>query len=75
MKKYVKLDERSVFLVSLENVNGKTKLSLTDRTSHDESYYCPECPQRFANTSIYVDKYRLLELADYIYEYCQETDK
>jgi len=69
MKKYVKLDEQSIFLVGLKNVNGKTMMSLVDRTSHSESYDCKE--GRFANTSIYVDKYRLLELADFIYEYCK----
>jgi len=71
MKKYVKLDDRSVFLVGLENVNGKTMLTLIDRTSHDEDYDGSD-KGRFANTSIYVDKYRLLKLADYIYEYCKK---
>ena len=71
MKKYIKLDEQSIFLVGLKNVNGKTMMSLVDRTSHSESYDCKDHPRRFANTSIYVDKYRLLELADFIYEYCK----
>ena len=72
MKKYVKLDDRSIFLVGLENVNGKHILNLTDKTSHDESYDSSD-KGRFANTSIYVDKYRLLKLADFIYEYCNEN--
>ena len=71
MKKYVKLDDRSVFLVSLENVDGKTMMTLVDKTSHSQSYDGSD-KGRFANTSIYVDKYRLLELADFIYEYCKE---
>jgi len=72
MKKYVKLDDRSIFLVGLENVDGQTRLTLIDKTSHDESYDSRD-KGRFANTSIYVDKYRLLELADFIYEYCNEN--
>ncbi len=69
-KHYCKLDEVDNITVE-ENVDGQTRLTLTDRTSHDESYDSRD-KGRFANTSIYVDKYRLLELADYIYEYCKE---
>jgi hypothetical protein len=71
MKKYINLDDQHIFRVGLENVNGKTVMSLVDKTSHSESYDGLD-KGRFANTSIYVDKYRLLELADYIYEYCKE---
>ena len=46
-------------------------MQLTYRTSHSESY--DGRGQRFANTSIYVDKYRLLTLADFIYENCNEN--
>lgn len=71
MKKYINLDDQHVFLVGLEIINGKTVMSLVDKTSHSESYDCKE--GRFANTSIYIDKYRLLKLADFIYEYCNEN--
>jgi hypothetical protein len=71
MKKYIPLDDQHIFRVSLENHNGKTVMQLTDRTSHSESY--DGRGQRFANTSIYVDKYRLLTLADFIYEHCNEN--
>ena len=72
MKKYINLDDQHVYLVGLENIDGQTILTLVDKTSHSESYYCKE--DRFANTSIHVDKYRLLKLADFIYEYCNETN-
>ena len=45
-------------------------MTIIDRKhTHDDTPY-----KGFANVCTGVDKYRLLELADFIYEYCSERN-
>ncbi len=73
MKKYYcKLDEVNKITMELIRTNsGKTILSLVDKTSKPTQmcYNHAEFCQVFTE----VDKYRLLQLADFIYEYCEEN--
>ena len=65
-RKKCKLDDKSMFTVELEKVNGKTFITIVDKKStHEDMPY-----KSFTNLCSYVDNYRLLELADFIYDYC-----
>ena len=67
-RKHCKLDDRCMLSFELQNVQGKTYMHIIDREhSHDDTPY-----KSFANVCTHVDKYRLLELADYIYDYCNK---
>jgi len=66
-RKSCKLDDKSMLTVELEKTDGKTFMTIIDRChTHEQTGY-----QGFANVCSHVDNYRLLQLADYIYEYCQ----
>lgn len=66
--RYCKLDDQSKMTFRLENVNGQTFMTIVDtKCKHELTMY-----KGFANIGSYVDKYRLLELADFIYDYCNE---
>ncbi len=65
---YCKLDDKSMLTFELQEVNGKTHVHIIDRKhTHDDTPY-----KGFANVCTDVDKYRLLKLADFIYEYCND---
>jgi hypothetical protein len=67
---HCKLDEVNNITVELIKRNsGKTILSIVDKTSKPSQmcYNHVEFCQIFTE----VDRYRLLELADFIYEYCK----
>ena len=69
-KHYCKLDEVNNITVELiKTDSGKTIFSLVDKTSKPTQmcYNHAEFCQVFTE----VDKYRLLQLADFIYEYCK----
>lgn len=66
--RFCKLDDRCDLSFELHDVDGQTFMTIIDRKhTHKDTPY-----QAFANVTTYVDKYRLLQLADYIYEYCME---
>ena len=70
MKKrtYCKLDYRCDLSFELYDLDGKTYMTIIDRKhTHDDTPY-----KGFANVCTGVDKYRLLQLADFIYEYCND---
>ena len=66
---YCKLDEASNITVELMNTDsGKTTISIVDKT-HKPSQMCYNHAE-FCQIFTEVDKYRLLQLADSIYDYC-----
>jgi len=66
---HCKLDDKCNMSFELGEVNGQTFMTIVDRKcTHEQTAY-----KGFANINSYIDKYRLLELADYIYEYCNKT--
>ena len=65
---FCKLDDRCNLSFELEEVKGKTFMTIVDRChTHEQTAY-----KGFANICTNVDKYRLLKLADFIYEYCND---
>ena len=67
-RRHCKLDDRCNLSFELEEVKGKTFMTIIDRChTHEQTAY-----KGFANVCTTVDKYRLLELADFIYEYCND---
>ena len=67
-RKYCKLDDKCMMSFQLEEVNGKTFMVIKDlKCTHEQTVH-----KGFANINSYVDKYRLLELADFIYDYCNK---
>ena len=68
---YCKLDDKCIMSFELAELHGKTFMTIVDRKcTHNQTAY-----KEFANINSYVDKYRLLKLADYIYEYCNDSTK
>lgn len=68
-RKHCKLDDRCNLSLELEEIDGKTFMNIVDRChTHEQT-----ARQGFANISTYVDKYRLLQLADFIYDYCNNN--
>ncbi len=55
-RKYCKLDDKSNLSFELEELNNKTFMTIIDTNGNKK-------------VCSYVDKYRLLKLADYIYKY------
>ena len=67
---YCKLDEvKNITVELLQTDSGKTVISFLDKTHNPNQMPYKEFCQIFTQ----VDKYRLLQLADFIYEYCNEN--
>ena len=68
-RKHCKLDDQGRFTFELEKVHNKTYVTIIDRKTTPE-----EMPYKgFTNLVSYVDNYRLLQLADFIYDYCKKN--
>ena len=68
-RRHCKLDDKCDVSFALQNVKGTTYMHIIDRKhTHNDTPY-----KGFANVCTTVDKYRLLELADFIYQYCNEN--
>ena len=73
-KHYCKLDEVNNITVELIKTDaGKTIISMVDKT-HKPTQMCYNHAQ-FCQVFTEVDKYRLLQLSEFIYKYCQGIDK
>ncbi len=73
-KHYCKLDEVNNITVELIKTDaGKPIISMVDKT-HKPTQMCYNHAQ-FCQVFTEVDKYRLLQLSEFIYNYCQGIDK
>lgn len=71
---YCKLDEVNNITVELiKTDSGKTIISMVDKTHKPSQMYYNQAG--FCQVFTKVDKYRLLQLADFIYKYCEGIDQ